>query len=90
MWCGCPVVCSDRTSLPEIAGQAALLVDPFSPDQMAAALFRVLGDEALRATLSERGLRRAKDFSWRAFALQVLRTLSQVQSEPQREARAWA
>lgn len=90
MWCGCPVVCSDRTSLPEVAGEAALLVDPTSPDAMAAALARVLRDEALRATLVERGLRRAKDFSWRAFALQVLRALSEVQGEPQREARAWA
>lgn len=90
MWCGCPVVCSDRTSLPEIAGEAALLVDPLSADQMAAALARLLGDEGLRATLSERGRRRARDFSWRAFALQVLRTLNQVQAGPQREARAWA
>jgi glycosyltransferase involved in cell wall biosynthesis len=90
MWCGCPVVCSDRTSLPEIAGEAALLFDPLSPDEMASALRRVLADEALRDALSERGRRRAKDFSWRAFALQVLRTLSQVQSGPQREARAWA
>jgi glycosyltransferase involved in cell wall biosynthesis len=90
MWCGCPVVCSNRTSLPEIAADAAMLVDPLAPDEMAAALARLLGDEGLRATLGERGRRRARDFSWRAFALQVLRTLEQVKAGPEREAQAWA
>ena len=85
MWCDCPVVCSDATSLPEIAGDAALLVDPRSPEQMAAALARLLGDDGLRAALRARGRRRAPQFSWRKFTLQVLRTLSAVCAGPRAE-----
>ena len=48
MWCDCPIVCSNTTSLPEIAGDAALLVDPRSPEELAHAISRVLTDAAIR------------------------------------------
>ncbi|HYB41946.1 MAG TPA: glycosyltransferase [Candidatus Methylomirabilis sp.] len=76
MWCDCPIVASRATSLPEIAGDAAVLVDPRAPEEMAQALGRVLTDSGLRRELVERGRRRARDFSWEAFTLQVVRVLA--------------
>src|SRR5262249_46060540 len=59
MACGTPVVASDLTAVPEVVGDAGLLADPRDPEAFAAALARVLEDEALRQRLRERGLRRA-------------------------------
>jgi glycosyltransferase involved in cell wall biosynthesis len=78
MWCGCPVVCSDTTSLPEVAGDAALTADPRSPEALADALQRVLTDEGLRQDLIARGLARAAQFSWERFTLDVIRILYEV------------
>jgi glycosyltransferase involved in cell wall biosynthesis len=78
MWCDCPVVCSDCTSLPEIAGGAALLVSPRDPDSIAAALGRVMDDEGLRRDLVERGRLQASRYSWRRFALTMAGCLSAV------------
>ncbi len=63
MACGTPVIASDRASIPEVVGNAALLVEPLPP-ALAAALRRLIDDEGLRRELSARGLRRAADFSW--------------------------
>ena len=68
MACGTPVVTSDRTSLPEVVGDAALLADPTDPDALGAALTRVAEDDALRSCLIDRGLRRARRFTWEASA----------------------
>jgi glycosyltransferase involved in cell wall biosynthesis len=76
MWCDCPVVCSNTTSLPEIAGDAAVLVPPSDPDAIAAALERVSGDEDLRRDLVARGRRRAATYSWRRFATTVAARLA--------------
>lgn len=62
--CGTPVLTSDTTSLPEAAGDAALLVDPKSSEAIAAGLRRLLGDEELRDDLRERGLAHARAFTW--------------------------
>ena len=64
MACGAPVVTSNVSSLPEIAGGAAILVDPYDPDSIADGIARAVTDEALRAQLVARGLARARDFSW--------------------------
>ncbi len=61
---GVPVACSNTSSLPEVAGDAALLFDPRSPAQIAQAIRRVLGDGALAARLREAGLARVEQFSW--------------------------
>lgn len=68
MACGTPVVSSDRTSLPEVVGDAGLLVDPEDDEQIAAALARILASPQLAADLRERGLRQAARFSWDACA----------------------
>ena len=61
MACGCPVVASTATSLPEICGDAAVMFDPSSPREMAAAVLRALADDG---ELVRRGLERAREFPW--------------------------
>lgn len=72
MACGTPVVVSDRASLPEIAGDAGLLVDPDDQASIADALRRVLTDSSLAKTLREKGIARAKTFSWRRAARETV------------------
>ena len=64
MACGTPVVTSNVSSLPEVAGDAALLVDPYNVEAIAEAIRQALGDPALRAGMIARGLARARQFSW--------------------------
>ena len=64
MQCGVPVITSNVSALPEVAGGAALLCDPFSVDSMSEAMMRVHSDEMLRRRLSEEGLLRAARYSW--------------------------
>jgi glycosyltransferase involved in cell wall biosynthesis len=64
MACGAPVVGSDATSVPEVVGDAGLLVDPRNPEALAEALVRVLSDAALAEELRRRGLERAREFTW--------------------------
>jgi glycosyltransferase involved in cell wall biosynthesis len=61
---GTPVVTSNVSSLPEVAGDAALLVDPYHPEAIAEGIYRVLSDEPLRRSLRAKGLERARQFSW--------------------------
>lgn len=61
---GVPVACSDRSSLPEVAGEAALLFDPEDEGQIARALDRLLSDDMLRRELAAAGRDRAQQFSW--------------------------
>jgi glycosyltransferase involved in cell wall biosynthesis len=61
---GVPVVTSDRASLPEVAGDAALLADPDDPAAIAAAIRRLLGDGALRERLVSAGRAQAATFTW--------------------------
>jgi glycosyltransferase involved in cell wall biosynthesis len=61
---GVPVACSDRSSLPEVAGDAALLFDPSDTGAIRAAVERLLGDPAERSRLARAGLRRAATFTW--------------------------
>lgn len=78
MACGTPVICSDAASLPEVAGDAAILVSPHDAQQLTIALRRLLEDDALCRELSARGLRQAARFSWEACARQVLQVLQAV------------
>lgn len=75
---GCPVVCSNVTSLPEIAGDAALMVAPEDHEGLADAVARLVSDGDLRRELVRRGLERAKQFSWRRYTLGVLAVLHKV------------
>ncbi len=75
--CGCPVITSTTSSLPEVAGEAALLVDPIDTQAIAAAMERVTADRALRQTLVECGFANTRRFSWAACAQSVLGILNQ-------------
>ena len=77
MACGTPVVTSNVSSLPEIAGGAALLVDPYSVEDIAEGIRRAVSDDALRADLVTRGLDRARSFSWE----QSVRRIHQIYME---------
>ncbi len=72
MKCGTPVIVGDKTSLPEVVGEAALMVDPFSVSAIAHAIEKVIGDSELRAQLRAKGLERAKLFDWRETAHKTL------------------
>ncbi len=78
MACGAPVVCSNTTALPEVAGDAALLVDPTDVDALAAALRRLLADDGLRCDLAARGLARARQFTWEQTARNMVRVYRAV------------
>jgi alpha-1,3-rhamnosyl/mannosyltransferase len=69
---GTPVVVSDRASLPEVVGEAGLLVNPDDPGDIAQVLGRALNDGALRAQMRERGLTQAACFTWEKAARETL------------------
>ena len=61
---GVPVVTSNTSAIPEVAGGAALLVDPTDVQALSAAMARVLNDKSLRAELKAKGIERAREFTW--------------------------
>jgi glycosyltransferase involved in cell wall biosynthesis len=71
--CGTPVLTSDASSLPEAAGGAALMVDPYDVEALAAGLNRLLTDAPLRRELRDRGLVHARQFSWPRTAQETAR-----------------
>jgi glycosyltransferase involved in cell wall biosynthesis len=72
MKCGAPVIVGNKTSLPEVVGDAGLLVDPFEVDEIASAIQKVITDSDLRAHLRAKGLERASLFDWQETARQTL------------------
>jgi len=78
MACGAPVVASRASSLPEVVGDAGILVDPSDTEQIADALLRVIEHPALRAELSRDSVNRAAQFSWSTAARQTLELLQSV------------
>jgi glycosyltransferase involved in cell wall biosynthesis len=72
MACGTPTVVSNVSSLPEVVGDAGLLVDPRNPEEMAIAIHRLTTDDALHAELRAKGLQRAQTFSWEKAARKTL------------------
>lgn len=76
MACGTPVICSNTTSLPEVAGDAALMFDPESEEAIGAALLRIDRSPELRAELSERGRIQSRTFSWTRSATAWLASVS--------------
>lgn len=80
MACGCPVLTSNTTSLPEVAGEAALLVDPTSVQEIAGGISAICGDEALRVVMVGKGYRQASRFSWSEVVNKTEMALKRVQS----------
>lgn len=65
---GCPVICSDRSSIPEVAGEAAIYFDPTSTDSMRSIMESTLGNSEMLSTMQGRGLFRSQNFSWKKTA----------------------
>jgi glycosyltransferase involved in cell wall biosynthesis len=78
MACGTPVVTSNVSSLPEVAGDAAILVDPYKVEEITAAMRQVLEDEVLAAELRAKGLARAQSFSWERTARETIAVYEKV------------
>lgn len=76
--CGTPTLTSNVTAMPEVAGDAALLVNPESIDEIAGAMRRLMHDEVLRASLIKKGLARVKSFTWTAVVGSIRTVLDHV------------
>jgi glycosyltransferase involved in cell wall biosynthesis len=78
MACGTPVITSNTSSLPEVVGDAALIVDPYDIDALAVMIKRALFDEDLRTDLRRRGMQRAAQFTWERTACETLEVYRHV------------
>jgi len=78
MACGCPVIVSNVASLPEVCGDAGYYVDPYDVESIAEGIYQVLTDESLRQSLIQKGLERAKLFSWEKAAKEHLNVFEEV------------
>lgn len=76
--CGCPLLCSDVSSLPEVAGESAYYFDPYSEESIRDAVLRVLDDTNLRKDLIAKGKERLKQFSWQKTAEQTKKVYESV------------
>jgi len=78
MACGVPVVTSNTSSMPEVAGSAAFIIDPYKPEQITDALIQITSNSDLKEQLIEKGLKQAAKFSWKAMANDVLEIYKQT------------
>ncbi len=78
MACGCPVITSNATSLPEVVGDAGIMVDPYDTDNLAKAMRQVLTNDELRADMVRKGLEQSKQFSWEKAAEQTQEIYNKV------------
>ena len=82
MACGVPVITSNTSSMPEVAGEeTALMIDPFKPEEITEAMIKLVQDQMLANVLSERGIERAQEFSWSIMAKHVLALYEEVYNE---------
>jgi glycosyltransferase involved in cell wall biosynthesis len=72
MACGLPVITSTTSSMPEVAGDAAILVDPYNVDELSKAISKLMSDRQLRTDLRSKGLERIQQFTWKASAEKLL------------------
>ena len=78
MACGTPVAAANLSSLPEVAGDAALLFDPYDEEQIRDAIWRLISDDELRETLVSKGIKRASGYTWDRCADETLRVIRSV------------
>ncbi len=81
MACGCPVIAANAAAIPEISGAAALLFDPHSSNELSQAILKVTGEPEVRRKLVERGLARAREFTWERTARQTLEVFKELVAE---------
>lgn len=73
MRCGAPVITSNTSSMPEVSGGAAYIIDPFKPEEISQGIETLLSDEKLREKLTQEGIKQAEKFSWKSMAENVLK-----------------
>jgi len=81
MACGVPVITSNTSSMPEVAGNAAMIVNPYKPEEIAVAMISLYHEESLRQKLIQAGLAQAARFSWKAMAQDVLNIYQELTKE---------
>lgn len=81
MACGVPVITSNTSSMPEVAGSAALIIDPFKPEQITDALFRITSEPSLKEKMISEGLIQSAKFSWKAMAQDVLKLYREIERD---------
>jgi len=81
MACGVPVITSNTSSMPEVAGNAAHLIDPNKTDDIYKGMLKIMSDHTYKNELIQRGLKRSKQFSWNSMAYQVLEQYEQLYKE---------
>jgi len=81
MACGTPVVTSNTSSLPEVVGDAGIMIDPYDVDELANVMNEVLTNNDLKKSMSEKGLRRAQIFNWKDTAKKTLKVYEEVISQ---------
>jgi glycosyltransferase involved in cell wall biosynthesis len=85
MACGTPVISSTTSSMPEVCGDGALLVDPFKPSDIAQAILRITGDRETQQRLIQNGFKRVEKFSWQNTAMSVIEVYTDVYEQNQRK-----
>jgi len=81
MSCNVPVITSNTSSMPEVSGGAAHIINPFNPEEITQGILEILNNEAYRKSLCDRGLERGKQFSWKNMAKDYLRLYKLIHSE---------
>ncbi|MDC0837876.1 glycosyltransferase, partial [Limnoraphis robusta] len=77
MACGTPVITSNLASLPEVAGEAALLINPYEVEEISAAMKTLISDPQMAGQLRQKGLSRCQEFSWQKTGEQTVEVLAQ-------------
>ncbi len=81
MGCGVPVITSNTSSMPEVAGDAAHIIDPYKPEEITQGIIKILADAAYYDTLCKKGIERNKLFSWKNMAEQVLELYNEIKMQ---------
>lgn len=81
MGCGVPVITSNTSSMPEVAGDAAHIINPYNPEEITQAIIKILGDAEYYETLCKKGIERNKLFSWKNMAEQVLVLYNEIKAQ---------
>jgi len=78
MSCGTPVISSNTSSLPEVVGNAGILIDPHNPNELADKIIKVISDDSLKQEMTKKGIKQAQNFSWVQTAKKTLNTYNEV------------
>ena len=83
MACGTPVITSNTSSLPEVVGDAGIMIDPYDVDTLAKSMYQILTNDELKNDMVKKGLERAKMFSWEQAAKETSKMYEEVYNSSQ-------